>query len=79
MNWQNTIHYSCDPDQLTNEQIVVHCKAWRNKQLEDSDWTQLPDVVLPNKDAWTKYRQDLRALTKQGPDPKLWVFPEPPQ
>lgn len=64
---------------LSNQVLIERIKIWRNLELEKTDFTQLSDVILPNKDAWTKYRQDLRALTKQGPDPKLWVFPEPPQ
>lgn len=58
--------------------ITEYCKAWRNRQLAASDWTQLPDVDLANKWDWAVYRQQLRDLPSQGADPKLWVFPVPP-
>lgn len=37
----------------------------RNRLLSESDWTQMPDVSLWNKPAWTTYRQALRDLTSQ--------------
>jgi len=44
--------------------------------LEQSDWTQLPDVPLTDeqKAAWATYRQALRDL----PDVPDVVFPTPP-
>ena len=53
----------------------------RNKRdllLLDCDWTQLPDVVLSNKDQWVTYRQELRDITTQ-PDPFNIIWPTPPQ
>jgi hypothetical protein len=49
----------------------------RNALLQQSDWTQLADVVLPNKTAWEAYRQALRDVTSQ-PDPYNIVWPTPP-
>ena len=34
----------------------------RNKLLAESDWTQMSDVVLANKEEWKTYRQALRDL-----------------
>jgi len=39
----------------------------RNKLLELSDWTQLPDVPIAKKQEWATYRQALRDVpTQQG-------------
>jgi hypothetical protein len=32
----------------------------RNELLIDSDWTQLPDIIVDNPIEWLEYRQDLR-------------------
>lgn len=47
-------------------------------ELAKSDWTQFPDVQLPNKQQWIEYRQALRDVTLQ-PDPFNIVWPVPPQ
>jgi hypothetical protein len=50
--------------------------ARRNSLLEQSDWTQLPDVPLSSeqKAAWASYRQALRDITDQPgfPDNINW-------
>lgn len=56
--------------------IVV--KLERDRRLQATDWTQLPDVPLPTKEKWAVYRQALRDITQQ-PDPFNIVWPEPPQ
>ena len=40
-------------------------RAKRNKDLKDSDWTQLPDTTLTNvqKQAWMQFRTELRNIT----------------
>ena len=40
-------------------------RAKRNKDLQDSDWTQLPDTTLTNtqKQSWMQYRTELRNIT----------------
>ena len=45
--------------------LIAKVKAHRNRLLYDSDWTQLPDVALANKEAWATYRQALRDITEQ--------------
>jgi len=44
----------------------------RVKFLRDSDWTQFNDSPLSTtkKTAWAKYRQELRDLPANNPDPK---------
>lgn len=53
-------------------------RAKRNKLLQNSDWTQLPDAPLATKVAWITYRQQLRDITLQ-PDPFHIIWPTPPQ
>lgn len=65
-----------------SDNLLMQCiRAWRNRQLSASDWTQLPDVALSSDEvqAWKQYRQELRDMLKQNDDPKLIVFPEPPK
>lgn len=52
-------------------------RTQRNRLLEESDWTQLPDVILPNEGAWRNYRQDLRNITLQS-NPKNIIWPTKP-
>jgi len=50
----------------------------RNKLLEESDWTQLPDVPLETKAQWAVYRQALRDVTVQLGYPTHVVWPQKP-
>lgn len=38
-------------------------RAKRNKLLQESDWTQLTDVSVVNKEEWQVYREKLREMT----------------
>ena len=40
-------------------------RARRNKDLQDSDWTQLPDNTLTSeqRNAWMQFRTELRNIT----------------
>ena len=49
----------------------------RNKLLQESDWTQLSDVVV-DKEAWSAYRKQLRDITKSFSSPTEVVWPTPP-
>lgn len=53
------------PD-ATDEQLWDQVRLWRNAELAQSDWTQLPDSPA-DKTAWAAYRQALRDITK-APD-----------
>lgn len=50
----------------------------RNKLLAESDWTQINDVVLADKDEWKTYRQALRDLPETTTDYNNVVFPSKP-
>ncbi len=63
---------------ITDDMIALAIREWRNKELSRCDWTQLPDVDLPNKWDWAVYRQELRDMMNKGVPPKEIVFPTPP-
>jgi hypothetical protein len=50
----------------------------RLRLLYASDWTQVPDAPV-DRAAWAAYRQALRDLPQNTPDPRYPVWPEPPQ
>ncbi len=68
--WENTSVRS----QETEWDVVKHT---RNQLLQESDWTQLPDVPLSAKESWALYRQQLRDITTQ-PDPFNITWPTAP-
>lgn len=53
----------------------------RNQLLQESDWTQLPDVPLTTeqKAEWVTYRSEVRTVTERFSNPNDVVFPTPPQ
>jgi len=53
-------------------------RTQRDLRLMACDWTQLPDVPLMTKEAWSTYRQALRDVTTQA-DPHSIDWPSPPQ
>lgn len=50
----------------------------RDSLLRNSDWTQLADVNLTNKEEWNKYRQYLRDITNQAGFPDNVTWPTQP-
>jgi hypothetical protein len=78
MNYVDVFPFNLDPKTASDEQIAIVVREWRNKQLRDSDWTQMPDLDLVSKWDWAVYRQQLRDMMQQTDDPKLIVFPTPP-
>ena len=61
-----------------NEWDLVRGK--RSILLGSSDWTQLPDVPMPDEkiSEWGTYRQDLRDITTQA-NPATVSWPTPPE
>ena len=55
----------------------VEVRSLRDMYLQESDWTQLPDVSNVDKTAWTTYRQQLRDVTTQA-DPFNITWPTKP-
>jgi len=64
------------PD-ATNDQKWEQIRLWRNSQLNQTDWTQLPDSPV-DKDEWAEYRQALRDLPQQDVLAQEAVFPTKP-
>lgn len=68
---ENTV-YTIAVEPLTPEEIAANTESqWakvrsqRDSLLQSCDWTQLPDVNIPNKADWAAYRQALRDITNQ--------------
>lgn len=70
-----TIKQWIDPRTPATEWPIV--RSERDRRLQASDWTQLPDVPLSTKEAWAIYRQALRDITLQ-PDPFNITWPVAP-
>ena len=72
-----------DITEITLEQEALD-KAWsefkynRNRLLQNSDWSQVPDAPV-DAAVWALYRQQLRDLPENTTDPHNVVWPEHPQ
>jgi hypothetical protein len=62
----------------TNEQKWDQIRLWRNSELKNTDWTQLPDSPV-DKNIWAEYRQNLRDLPAQNVSADEVVFPKRPE
>jgi hypothetical protein len=51
--------------QVELDMAMADLRARRNKDLQDSDWTQLPDNTLTSeqRNAWMQFRTELRNIT----------------
>ena len=74
--WDGEKVVPCDPPQSVVTWDEVRTR--RNALLAASDWTQLPDVPLVNKEAWAQYRQALRDIPQKFHDPANVIWPVPP-
>lgn len=85
VNIPNKPDYECHFDFAAKQWILDYdvqtaiIKNRRNRLLAESDWTQLSDVPITNKDAWAQYRQALRNIPEQSGFPTNVVWPTPPQ
>ena len=72
---------SCDAPKPTNDQLLANLRAKRDELLQQSDFTQLPDVQLSDdkKKEWQVYRQALRDLPEKCTDLINPTFPELPK
>ncbi len=78
MIWNDLLILPIDQNDPSDDSIATAIRSWRNRELAACDWTQLPDVDLPNKWDWAVYRQELRDMMNKGVPPKEIVFPTPP-
>jgi len=63
---------------VEDDYIWASTRNTRDWKLQQSDWTQLSDVSIPNKADWVTYRQELRDVTKDFPTPQDVIWPVPP-
>jgi hypothetical protein len=59
------------------EQAWEALRLKRQILLSSSDWTQVPDAPVDHA-PWAVYRQELRDLPQNTPDPRYVVWPTPP-
>ena len=71
---------------LTDEQVIElgrqanleELRQLRNRRLEETDWTQNPDVPEATREKWREYRQALRDITVNNSTVFGVTWPEPP-
>lgn len=63
-----------------DSRLWVEIRAERNEKLWASDWTQLSDVPIAGwkKTEWTDYRQSLRDIPQDFPNPGDVIWPVEP-
>jgi hypothetical protein len=66
-----------DNDEVSDELYLLRLRNWRNKQLADTDWTQVLDTPV-DKSVWATYRQALRDLPTNNADPRKIDLPIKP-
>ena len=67
-------------DASIEDQENILIRIERNKKLSASDWTQVADAPLTAQQVadWATYRQTLRDLPANTPDPKNFTWPAEP-
>ena len=71
------LSHELDPKEVLAEWWAERMRLHRDRLLEESDWTQLPDAPV-DREAWATYRQALRdfpATWTAGPEAD---FPDTP-
>ena len=71
---------------LTDEQVIElgrqanleELRQNRNRRLEETDWTQNPDVPEATRERWREYRQALRDITINNSTVFGVTWPEQP-
>jgi len=81
--WSNdTMSWQLTDQSMANEFALIMLRIKRDELLAQSDYTQMPDVPLADKELWDTYRQALRDLPEAyssitSLDEVEW--PQPPQ
>ena len=72
------LYFNVPPTPTALEIALTILRRKRNKLLIETDWMANSDVTMP--DAWKKYRQELRDITKtfKSMDDKGFAFPTKP-
>jgi hypothetical protein len=66
------------PPVVSKEELTKEIRYERDLLLQETDWTQLPDVPDATKQKWAEYRQALRDVTSQPNFPHSVVWPVKP-
>jgi hypothetical protein len=77
VKWDEADYAAHHPPAPTPEEIIAANESKAKKLLTASDWTQLPDVPLANKEDWVNYRSALREIATNSTLNPLWPI-EPP-
>jgi hypothetical protein len=75
--WDKKDYEQKHPPAPTPEEIINENKSKAKDLLFVSDWTQLPDVPLANKEEWEVYRSALREIVINSILNPVWPV-EPP-
>lgn len=64
-----------------DDRLWVEIRAERDQKLRGSDWTHISDTPLTvaKKEEWAIYRQSLRDISKDVPDPNDVIWPVEPE
>ena len=60
------------------EENLAYVRSVRNQKLQQTDWTQVPDVPTNIQEAWRTYRQELRDLPASFTKLEDLSWPEEP-
>jgi len=64
-------------DEVSDELYLIRMRLWRDKELSNTDWTQVADAPVDHA-AWAIYRQSLRDLPSSNSDPRKIELPVAP-
>jgi len=72
VKWDEKDYEEKHPPAPTPEQIIAQNEAKAKFLLYQSDWTQLSDVPLENKEDWQTYRAALRKIATNPTVDPVW-------
>ena len=78
MNYLDLVSPDENANEVPDQYFFDRLRIWRDRELAQSDWTQLADSTA-DKATWKTYRQALRDLPAQNKDPKKIKFPTRPE
>ena len=66
------------PEPIVIKPTWEEIRTQRDLLLSQSDWVDLPNCPVKNKDKWLTYRQQLRDITETFKSPEDVVWPSTP-
>ncbi len=70
---------SLDSTEYKKYEFDLTVRSKRDNLLKKTDWIDLPNSPVKNKEAWLAYRQALRDLPQNFKNPSEVIWPEKPQ